>query len=155
MHRRLELVLSVAGIIVLAVVLWLALVRPQTNKASMAADREDVATSNTERLQVEIAERRELEKQAPSFTSRRDALQRLFPKSNNQPELTEGLQALADQSGVGLNAMQVANPVAGAGQRLASINVSLDVTGTYFQLEDFINRIENLAPATLAETTET
>jgi Tfp pilus assembly protein PilO len=155
MRRRLELGLSVVGIIVLAAVLWLVLVRPQSNKASAAGQREDIAAANAERLQGEIAERKELEKQAPSFTSRRDALQRLFPKTNNEPELTDGLQAIADQSGVALNAVQVAAPAAGAGQKLASISVSLDLEGTFFQLEDFINRVENFAPANLAETTET
>jgi Tfp pilus assembly protein PilO len=154
-RRRVELAAVIAGLLLLSLLVWAVLIRPQTSRASAAATREDVATANSERLEGEIAERRQLQQQAPALATRVKALQKLFPDKPDTAGVTDALQGLADASGIDLVAIQptpASAPVAGA--PLAPIAVSLQVRGTYFQIEDFLNQVETLAPTNAAETNE-
>jgi Tfp pilus assembly protein PilO len=144
-RRNLELALSIFAIVVVGAGLWLLLVRPQNTKATQAADRETAAASRSQSLRNEIASLEELHRNAAVLQQRQAALERLFPQSPNLPKLTDALQLLADQAGVGLVSIQP-SPAAKAKptDSVASIATQLEVRGGYFQVEGFINRVEEL-----------
>jgi Tfp pilus assembly protein PilO len=153
MRRQLELVLAIVGILLVAVAGWAALIRPQTNQAAQAADREALAVAAADKLRLEIAERRELQRQSGALGRRVRALDRLFPPRPRIAELTEALQGVADQTNVELLSVQPATPARGtATDPLARIGVQLSVVGGYFQVADFLNRLETLTPTNSAET---
>jgi Tfp pilus assembly protein PilO len=156
MRRQLELVLAIVGILLVAGLGWAALIRPETNEAALAADRESLALAAADRLRAEIAERRELQRQSGTMRQRVQALDTLFPSRPETAELAEALQAVADQTGVKLVSVQPGTPTRGAAtDPLARIPVQLSVVGGYFQLADFLNRLETLTPTNVAETAPT
>jgi Tfp pilus assembly protein PilO len=153
MRRQAELALAIVGIVLLAGIGWALLIRPQSNKAALAADRETLALGNADRLRTDIAERRELQKQANALQGRVGALDKLFPQRPQLAELTDALQAIADQTSVQLTSVQPSVPVRGAEtDPLARVPVQLTLVGGYFQLADFLNRLETLTPTNAAET---
>jgi hypothetical protein len=153
MRRQLELVLAIVGIVLVVGVGWAALIRPQTNKAALAADRESLAVAAADKLRVEIAERREFQRQSGAIEQRVKALDKLFPSRNQIAELTESIQSLADQTRVELVSVQPGTPARGTDtDPLARVPIQLSVIGGYFQLADFLNRLETLTPTNAAET---
>jgi Tfp pilus assembly protein PilO len=153
MRRQLELVLAIVGIVLVVGVGWAALIRPQTNKAALASDRESLAVGAADKLRVEIAERREFQRQSGALEGRVKALDKLFPSRNQMADLTEALQSLADQTSVELVSIQPGTPVRGTDtDPLARVPIQLSVVGGYFQLADFLNRLETLTPTNAAET---
>jgi hypothetical protein len=153
MRRQLELILAIVGIVLVVGVGWAALIRPQTNKAALAADREALAVGAADKLRVEIAERREFQRQSGALEERVRDLDKLFPSRNQMADLTEALQTLADQTSVDLVSIQPGTPVRGTDtDPLARVPIQLSVVGGYFQLADFLNRLETLTPTNAAET---
>jgi Tfp pilus assembly protein PilO len=144
-RRNLELALSIFAIVVVGAGLWMLLIRPQNNKATAAADRETAAVSRSQGLHNEIASLQELQRNATALQQRQKALELLFPQAPNLPKLTDALQLTADQAGVELVSIQP-SPAAKAKptDQVASIATQLEVRGGYFQVEDFINRLEEL-----------
>jgi hypothetical protein len=156
MRRQLELVLAIVGIVLVVGVGWAALIRPQTNKAALASDRESLAVAAADKLRLEIAERREFQRQSGALERRVQALDKLFPSRNQLAELTEALQTLADQTSVELVSVSPGPPVRGSEtDALARVPIQLSVVGGYFQLADFLNRLETLTPTNAAETGST
>jgi hypothetical protein len=153
MRRQVELVLAIVGMVLIAGAGWFLLIRPQTDQAMADADREALALATADTLRNEIAERRELQRQAGALEQRVQALDKLFPSRPQVAELTEALQTVADQTSVELLAIQPGGPTRGAdGDKLARVPVQLSVRGGYFQLADFLNRLETLTPTNAAET---
>jgi Tfp pilus assembly protein PilO len=153
MRRQVELALAIVGMVLIAAVGWLLLIRPQTNQAAADADREALALATADTLRNDIAERRELQRQAGALEQRVQALDKLFPPRPQVAELTEALQTAADQTSVELLSIQPGTPTRGTdADKLARVPFQLSVRGGYFQLADFLNRLETLTPTNAAET---
>jgi Tfp pilus assembly protein PilO len=153
MRRQLELVLAIVGIVLVVGIGWAALIRPQTNRAALAAERESLALAAADKLRVEIAERREFQRRSGALEQRVHALDKLFPSRPQIAELTEALQNIADQTSVRLVSVQPGPPARGTDtDPLARVPVQLSLSGGYFQLADFLNRLETMTPTNAAET---
>ena len=140
-----ELALSILGVVLVAAAVWYMAIRPQSNKAAAASVREEAAVARASALRGEIAALEGLKRNAPALQRRASGLARLFPGSPALAELTDALQRTADQAGVELAGVQPSAPGSGsAADPLAELAADLEVRGGYFQIEDFLDRLEGL-----------
>lgn len=153
MIRRAPLLAALAAV-VLAVAMWFLLFAPEREEQSALRDEIAalVARQNTQRLQIARLE----EVKANELDVRADIarLEQYIPDGAAQPSAIRQLQLVADASGVDITAVTFAQPVAVPGAPappspdtvLASVPVNIIVEGGYFQVTDFLRRLEAETP---------
>jgi hypothetical protein len=145
MTRRRELIL-VAVVALLAVATgYLLLVRPVLGRTAAARADEQRAASQSQVLRSQIGALQDVKANAVPLQARAKAARGMFPPRPALPDLVDALQKVADQSGVELVSVQPAAPaLSTANPALAEITTGVVVTGGYFQVEDFLARLEGL-----------
>jgi Tfp pilus assembly protein PilO len=143
--RRQELVLAVAGALVVAVAGTMLLIRPTRQATAEAWDDRDaaVAESQSQRDQIKALEAlqpKEAELKAKATLARAE-----FPATPGLPALVDALQDSASQAGVDLGTVSPSTPKASTlNPQLAEISTTVDITGGFFEIQDFLVRLENL-----------
>ncbi|HEX6673823.1 MAG TPA: type 4a pilus biogenesis protein PilO [Actinomycetes bacterium] len=145
MGRRRELIVSIlVGVLVLAGV-WALLIRPKGGQAAAAQADERAAISQADTLRGQIRALEQVRSEAGSLRARAREAGDLFPAKPDLPDLTTALQRIADQAGVDLVSIQPTPPAAStASPDLATLTATVAVGGGYFEIEDFLARLENL-----------
>jgi hypothetical protein len=143
--RRRELIVSiVVGVLVLAAV-WALLVRPKGGQAAAAQADERAAVSQADTLRGQIRALEQVRGEAGSLRARAREARDLFPAKPDLPDLTTALQRIAEQAGVDLVSIQPTPPAAStASPELAALTATVSVGGGYFEIEDFLARLENM-----------
>lgn len=144
---RVGWLLTVLVVILLGVLWWFLLWSPTSDEiASVRADTESTQALVIEQRQRE-AQLREIRESAPEIEAELNTAQVLIPDGPALPALFRQLQQAADESGVRLESAAPARPAdlpeAPAG--LSSMQVNINVEGTYFQLVDLARRLEDPA----------
>lgn len=156
MIRRAPL-LAVIAAVVLALAMWFLMFTPE--REDQALLREEIAglvsRQNAQRLQIARLE----EIKANELDVRADIarLEQYIPDGAAQPSAIRQLQLVADASGVEISSVTFSQPVAVPGAPappvpdsvLASVPVSIIIEGGYFQLADFLRRVEAEMPRAL------
>ncbi len=145
MGRRRELIASIlVGVLILAGV-WALLVRPKGGQAAAAQAGERAAIGQADTLRGQIRALEQVRSEAGSLRTRAREARDLFPAKPDLPDLTTALQRIADQAGVDLVSIQPSAPAAStASPDLATLTATVSVGGGYFEVEDFLARLENL-----------
>ena len=160
MSRR---TLMIGGAAALGVfVLWFVLLwSPQGSKVSKAKDRRVQAESEQQELQLRIARLRSLQQEEPQKRAQLEALRVAIPDEPNLAQFILDANTAANVSGIQFLSISPSPPSAetgpagaapapttpaapGAGARPATINLQLSVSGGYFQVVDFVNRLNGL-----------
>jgi hypothetical protein len=143
-RRRELIVLLLVGTLVTAG-LWAALIRPKSDQAAAARADEQAAIDEAESLRGQIRALEAARADADGLRRRVRQSEDLFPGRPALPDLTNALQKIADQSGVDLVSITPAPPTASpATPDLAELPTTVTVGGGYFEIEDFLARLENL-----------
>jgi hypothetical protein len=145
MGRRRELiVLLLIGVLVVAG-LWATLIRPKGNQAAAAHADEQAAVDQAASLRGQIRALEATRADADGLRARAREARDLFPGKPALPDLTNALQKIADQSGVDLVGIQPSAPTASpTTPELVMLATTVTVGGGYFEIEDFLARMENL-----------
>lgn len=122
----------------------------QTSLENEAADLEDEAS----RLRNEIAALEQIRDNEAQIRATVDRLRQYVPEGPAQPTAVRQLQQAADNAGVEIISMQFGEPEVLQGAPdpgepqtvVASINASVNLEGGYFQITDFMRRIETEVP---------
>jgi hypothetical protein len=143
--RRRELLLAGAGALLVLAAGVLLLIRP-TQRATAAANAEvDAAVAESQSLRDQIEALEALEPKAAELKARASLARSEFPATPALPSLVDALQDSANLAGVELGTVAPSTPKASTIQpQLAEITTTLDVTGGYFEIQDFLVRLENL-----------
>lgn len=146
---RQQQVLAVSGLIaaLMIVLFYMFLWRPQSERiAEIDAERESVEQQQTV-LQQRINRLEEVRRDAPDYEGDIVAAESVVPRDTAMPPAFRQLQTAADDAGVELVTITPSRPVQveGAELGLAAISISLQVNGDYFELVDFLRRIEDPA----------
>jgi Pilus assembly protein, PilO len=142
MTRSQERLLGVAA-------LALLLVRPQRDAAAQANADERVAEAESQTLRDEIKALEALQANAPALREEARKAAAEFPPTPALSSLVSALQDAADQAGVELESVAPSPPQASKLQPgLAEITTQLKVNGGYFEIEDFLTRLEALVMGT-------
>ena len=168
--------LTVVGCLAVAAAGWFLLISPKRAEASDLRLQADQKTQANGALQTQIAMLKAQAKQLPQQQAKLAAVAAKIPDNPALPALIRALTNAADEAGVELvslspappaavaPATSAATPVAAAAPAAAqpgaaaappasigtlqAINLSMNVVGGYFQVEQFFDRLENLTRAT-------
>jgi Tfp pilus assembly protein PilO len=145
MTRRTELLVATVGIVLVLSVGTLLLVRPKQQAVAEARADRNGAVAESQALGDQVRALEALKASANELRAQAELAKAEFPSTPNLPGLVDALEDAAGEAGVELVSITPAPPKASTGQpELAEIATSVNVTGGYFQIEDFLSRVENL-----------
>jgi len=148
------------AIVAILVLTWFVLVAPKRGEVTeLRADTEaQEGTNQTLLTQVNVLKAEN--KKLPKYQSELAAYQRRIPSTSAMPSLIRALNDAAVNAGVNMTSVTpspavaltateaeaVVAPVEGSlpPGALAGINVEIVVTGGYFEVQQFVNKLENL-----------
>jgi Tfp pilus assembly protein PilO len=145
MSRKTRLALSGVALIVVVALAWFFLISPlraeiATTDDAIAAESTKIAAAEAKLAQAEVTRAEGKKNQARLLE-----LAKMVPDSSQVPSLLVQIQDLADQSGIKFKSVSPGDPVESGGFQI--IPLSLEFTGSYFDLSDFAYRAEQLVAA--------
>ena len=146
--NRIAVLLTALGMVLVVALFFVVVFQPLREELDDV--EEQIAQEQTQQatLQQEIARLREVRERAPGVEADLAAADAIVPRDPALPALIRQLQSAADESGMVLSSIATSRPaelaeVAEPG--LSSIEVNGQLSGTYFQMVDFLRRIEDPA----------
>ena len=158
--------LTVVGVLAVLAGGWFLLVSPKHSDAAALRSQAAQQVSANASLQTQLAMLKAQAKNLPAQQAKLAAVAAKIPDNPALPSLVRALTKAADQTGVelvslapsqpipvagGATATAVAPggaaPVSGSAGQLQSIGLVLNVVGGYFQVEQFLDSVENLSRA--------
>jgi Tfp pilus assembly protein PilO len=144
---RVQLLLTALGALLVVVLFWLLLWSPRGEELEdLRAETEDIEMRQ-QQASARIAQLEAVREEAPQQEARLAAAQSVLPRDSALPGFLRQVQVSADEAGLTLLGVSPARPVPdtveGGPQGLHRINVTMELEGGYFQLVDFLRRIED------------
>jgi Tfp pilus assembly protein PilO len=145
-NRRAPILVAVAFGVVAALLLFF-LVLPKSSEISQA--QEDLATAQQQEsaLRAQLAALQEAEQEAPQINREIEKVENQIPPTADLPALIRLLREAADRASVDLFQFAPSAPVASQSGQYSTIPTTVNVTGTYFALDEFLFRLESLPRA--------
>jgi len=173
MNRKV-LLFAAGGAIALLVVWFVLLWSPQGARLEDAGTRRDAAESTNSQLELRLERLRDLRERRPQLQADLDALETAIPESPELDTFLLDTDAAAERAGVDITSVSPAKPTpseaeataattttttapaagaagaagadvgATAASSPSAITVSLEAAGGYFQVLDFLNRLDDL-----------
>lgn len=140
MNRNVALL---AGLIVVALLLawWFLLYSPKGEEiAEVETQIEDVQAQQVQ-ARNRINSLKDVRQRAPEIEAQINAADAIIPPGPALPGAYRQLQMAADAAGVELPSIAISRP--GGGEGANPMSVSLSINGGYFQIVDFLRRIED------------
>jgi type IV pilus assembly PilO-like protein len=149
MTRSRELLLGVTAMVLVLTAGALLLVRPVREATSQARDDQRAAQRESQSLQDQIRALEALKTNEAALREQASKAAAEFPSTPGLPGLVDALQDMADKAGVELASVSPSAPKAsGSHPQLAEILTQVTVDGGYFEIQDFLTRLENLVNGT-------
>ena len=149
MNRRVLLVGAAAALAVL--VLWyLLLWSPRSSDIEKAKDRQQAAESALQELRIQAQRLEDARRSEAATRARIEQLRQAIPDEPNLAQFILDANDAANQSGIDFLSIAptppaaAATPAAGGAPAPAEINLGITITGGYFQMLDFVNRVNRL-----------
>jgi Tfp pilus assembly protein PilO len=143
--RRQELIFAVAGALLVLVAATLLLIRPTRQATAEARADRDAAVSESQSLRDQIKALEALKPKEAELKAQAALARAEFPATPGLPALIDALQDSASQAGVELGTVNPSTPKTSTlNSQLAEITTTVDVSGGYFEIQDFLVRLENL-----------
>ena len=147
MKRRETLIAAVAAVVVGLLVL-VALVLPRMGQVNEKQDELASAQEQQQTLEAQVGQLEDAKRQAKSVQKELDGLQTKIPPTVNLPRLIRQLQGSADDAAVDFMSVSPGAPApAASGGGVSTIPMQINVTGSYFSVEEFLYKLENLPRA--------
>ena len=149
MTRRNELVLAGVGALLVLVAATLLLIRPTRQATADANTERDTAVSERQALRDQIKALEALKPNEAELKAKANLAKAEFPATPSLPALVDALQDAASLSGVDLGTVAPTTPqTSKTSPLLAEITTTVNVSGGYFEIQDFLVRLENLVKGT-------
>jgi len=143
--RRQELVLAAVGAFVVLVAATMLLIRPTRQATAEARADRDAAVADSQSLRDQIKALEAIKPKEAELKAEAELAKAEFPATPALPGLVDALQDAASVSGVGLGTVAPSTPAASTvNPTLAEITTTVSVNGGYFEIQDFLVRLENL-----------
>ena len=142
---RIHFILAGLAALLLVVLFWLLLWSPQQDELASLSDEIEAEHDQQRLLAAELERLRTVRDEAPNVEAELAAAAAVLPRDPALPAALRQLQLAADESGASLRAVSPARPVQveGADVGVSSIALTVQLEGAYFQLVDFLRRIED------------
>jgi Tfp pilus assembly protein PilO len=145
-NRRAPILVG-AGAAVLVALAVFFLVMPKFGQISQA--QQDLATAEQQEssLRVQLAALQEAQAEAPQTKREIQKVENLVPPTADLPALIRLLREAADRAAVDLFQFSPNTPTPDPTGQFSTIATSVNVTGSYFSLDEFLFRLESLPRA--------
>lgn len=139
--------LSALGVVLVLVLFYFFVFQPKNEELALINEDIDAAVAQQATLEARIAALQQVRLRAPEIEAALAAAESIIPREAALPSALRQLQSAADDSGVELVSVSPGRPAAVEGEipELSVLTLSLAVEGSYFQLVDFLRRIEDPA----------
>lgn len=145
MNRSMVALLGLAAVALIALS-FMFLIKPKMDEAAeLRAEAEDVRTQQSQ-VRAQIASLEEVRATSPDLEAQLAATSAIIPEDPALPAALRQLQVAADDSGVTLVSVAPGDPTSAGVEgmpNLSAISINLQLTGGYFQVVDFLRRIED------------
>lgn len=143
---RQAVLLSALAALALAVASFFFLIKPKMDQVTeLEAEAESIRAQQTQ-VQAEITQLQQVRAESPNLEAELAAIGSIVPDSPALPAALRQLQMAGDDAGVTLVSVAPARPATAGVEglpRLARIPVSLTLEGGYYQVVDFLRRVED------------
>jgi Tfp pilus assembly protein PilO len=145
MTGRTKLILSVLGVVAVAVATFFLAVRPRQNELGRVRDKVAKEEDRTQALEAELAHRRQLQKNAPELEAQLAKYRELVPEEDQVANFIFQVQEAANQAGVGFIEITPELPSPPEeGAPVAQVKAVIGARGGYFAVQDFFRRLYGL-----------
>jgi Tfp pilus assembly protein PilO len=150
--KRGPLIAIIGGAVVLILLWYLVLFSPTSSDLKHA--RADVAAAQSHKQELENTIRRltELSKNAPQQQASLNALKAGIPPNPDLGGFILQANDIASTAGIDWLSIAPAPPVATIGGQSSTIAVSMQIDGGFFQVLDYLNRLEDLPRLVIVDT---
>jgi type IV pilus assembly protein PilO len=162
-------VFTVLAVIAVLVAGWMLMIKPQRSHAADLRDQATQVQSGNDQLRNQISSLKAQAKDLPKQQARLAVIEQKIPDNPALPSLIRSLSDAADGAGVDLvslapsqptalastgtpaTTVTAGKPAAPAAPALEQVPVTLSVTGTYFNIEQFVSNLEGLQRAIIVD----
>ncbi|MFP4636415.1 MAG: type II secretion system protein GspM [Nitriliruptoraceae bacterium] len=143
--NRLQIVLSSLVAVLIVVAFYFLVMQPQLDELAEVDEQIEAQQQEQVNLQSDIDRLRSVREDAPEVEAEVAAAEAIVPTDPSLPSALRQLQTAADDAGVVLGSVTTERPVdlEVGPDGLSAINVNLQLSGSYFQLVDFLRRVED------------
>jgi Tfp pilus assembly protein PilO len=145
--KRSQILLFGAGAVLVIILFFVLLFQPAREDLAEVEDRITAEQDQQAQLTQAIARLRSVRDEAPEVEADLAAAEAIVPRDAALPSALRQMQLAADESGVVLQSVATSRPaeLPEATEGLSSIEVTTQATGGYFQMIDFLRRLEDPA----------
>ncbi|MEW6059932.1 MAG: type 4a pilus biogenesis protein PilO [Actinomycetota bacterium] len=143
MKLRAPIIAGVVSVVAVILAVFL-LVMPKMNDVKEAEDEVAQAQDLELSLRSRLSSLKEAERNAPKTNKQIAKIETQVPPTADLPGLLRLLREAADRSAVDFFSVNPGAPTVDASGRFSIISTSINVTGSYFSLEEFLYRLETL-----------
>lgn len=140
MTKRTKLIAAGACFAVL-VIWYVALWAPRGRALTDAREREEAAQLAQDDLRVRISRLKAAQRDEPTKRARLETLRAAVPDQPNLGQFILDTNEAANRSGIEFLSISPTQPSGGTPEAPAAIGLNLSLSGGYFQVLDFINRL--------------
>lgn len=142
--KRSQIVLSVLASGLLVAMFYMLLWQPKREEITEVRDETLAVQDQTRALEAEIERLRLVREEAAEVEADLAAATAILPQGSELPALLRQLQLAADDAGLELNSVSVGRPSEGVlDPTLAELPVTVAAEAGYFQVVDFLRRVED------------
>lgn len=142
MKRRTIYILAVVALIAVVMAGWFLLISPLRAKIAETNAQVQAQQKNLITARAKLARMEQTRQEAEKNQGRLIELYKMVPSQDELPSLLLQIQDLATESGI--EVMSISPSKGSAGGGFQAITLGLQFSGTYFDVNDFIYRIEQL-----------
>lgn len=153
--RRIGAVTAAAAVVV-TLIWYVALFRPQSSHLKSANSAYDQAATQIAQLQAQVSSLEALERQIPADKVKLAALTAALPRTSDLQDALDQLHGLATGVGVQLAAVNPSTDASSSSSSSASgvrtVKMSLNLTGGYPQMMAFINGLDQMTRTVVVDS---
>lgn len=135
------------ALVVLVIVYFFLVWSPQSTRIEEATVAADTEEARVQQLRAELARLKELETRAPQLREQAAKFETAIPNDPRLAEFILQVQDAASASGIDWVSVNPTPPAVAALPTISEIDLQMNVTGGYFQVQDFLVRLETLPRA--------
>lgn len=141
MNRRAVALFAVAAVAIVAL-WWVLVYSPRGDQLDDAKVELETAEREQQALRAQLAQLEDINENLPEIDADLARLSGLVPPTPDLAGFILGMNDLANQSGIDWISVSPAPPAA-AGTGFSTIGLSITVEGGFFQVLDYLNRLED------------
>lgn len=144
---RTRVVIFGAVLLLVSALAFLLVLQPQAARIADTKKQTDAQVQRTSQLNLELGQLQALQQQAPQLRARAQRVDTAIPNDPQLGPFILQVQEAATKSAIDWLVVSPSPPATGPEAGLLEIGVSMNLNGGYFQVQDFLARLETLGRA--------